>query len=1548
MNETQLRIKAYQAALPGLKERVVAVALLLVISITMMTSATFAWLTISRAPEVTGVSTTVAANGNLEIALVNPEGSVPDESKVGDSSAAEGQSVSGSNITWGNLVNLSDPSYGLDNLVLRPAQLNRSALLTSPLYGAVYSQDGRIEKLSSSFGFAVWDTENARFMIKNEPGVRAISSVTVEAVGFAQKVLEKRNAAEEANLMAGSSYLGITGKKEWMSSLATVMGVYMTAKMNSGQGDASLTNPTIEKEDVQNLEAVFEAFVGVYKQQVVAMVEMLNYQLFLQNNSEEGSTAYTDYTYDTLMASGVTEAYLKAQKLQATGLDQLKKDLAKLEDGWAKLQELSVQGSVKWEDSGINAIVNSLMNVGKCTLDGTPVNNIGVSNASGYLDGKSHSAVITNGILYNFEQMNGTNCKVEGMTVSAKVKRMGITIPASITVTITTSAQAPSYNATDLEYADSLNQGAKGVEVAEDTYGLAVDLWVRTNASGSYLTLEGNILTEDVETYPTGKDAAGNTVDLYTLTLTEEGEDGESTSYTIDVYKIETKTTAEDGTETMAATWYNAASHAAITLEEGQNPVRKVEVVQIVTGYEGENRIWSEDTGKLMSTNATTQGSGSCYVYYADTPEDQARSLELLKAFHVAFVDEEGRLLSTAVMDTEHYYADNGRVIVPLVLAAENSIDLGEDAQGNVTYAITALAKNTATRITAIVYLDGTQLSNDQVLAAADIQGQLNIQFGSSQNLTPIDNETLENAILSVSASVDKTSFDYDTATEPMTTMVTLNIDGEQPNSVTAFFLRSINSTQGSRETVMTFTKSEDGTWTAPYTFTVPGNYVLRTVQLDGQEYVLSSTPTVTVTGFAVESLVCKQATNNHASVMTAAASYPVDLELKFSTNDAGKLPRTVQGRFLNDADGSAVNVNFTYNPTNQKWTGTATFLTSGNYTMQYLVLDGEYSQLPEGLWQTAAVFLGMKVAVYTDSPTAFKYLPSEWSEEEYDSKLNLYMKVKVMDNTGEPMEGLNGLTLYYSMQGSAVLEMGMSAPLTWNAVSGYYECAFKSKVGMYDFSNVTVGSNTITNATTFPSFFISSPEPPVFNRGNTDPYIYAPNNDAVMKVLIDNCEAATVYADILKDGSSETVPVSGSLKEGNWVFEVPKDGSGKQDGVWTIKQLRLWNVYDENGNPYTEAAPLVFDLTDEPNVTIKVVSSVKVTVSPLADPDLGKDGETITAQFMDTQTVSGLYVTITDFEDKAIVNADGTLLVSDVKLIYDYGGETKAYGGYTSTGVSATEEMYTVSLTEDGTNAKFVQSGALTVQYAGTYTPKLQYTINGMTYTMPAEKMGNNAPGFAVWSKTPTATITGVTPTGTYSVDNMGSGQLEDSTSNESSGSGFRKQYRYWWVTNSSHVTGYASSYTSTTATVYFKCDHTDIKNYGYTSWYGPGAVGQGLAAIAVLDNVDYHQYTQPTVSIKLADIGNASNAKLSFGDNALIYASAGGTTATTYSWSADGTITRYIGIWGDNGGNDDDTKTVAGTMTATELVLTYDADGNGADEEYKVPVSIKIVNEY
>lgn len=1489
MTETRKRIKAYKAALPGLRERLISVALLLVMSIAMMSSATYAWLTISYHPEARGMNTTVTSNGNLEIALVQGNGKTsPAESQVGDSSSVKGQSVARSNITWGNLVNLSDESYGLENLILRPAQLNTSSLLSSPLYGAVYGEDGRITQLSSSFAYTVWTPpagdKPGYFAVSEDFGVRAISSTKVEAVGAEAVYVNMTINAANQNLAAANYYVNLGNNSRYMPSLATMMGLYMTARMNPTH--ETLSNPDCAIEDIQNLRDMYADFLKAFDLEAEAMASLVNLQLFLQ----KGEGNYQPYDAEKIYAS--TAAGLKAEGIQLSDLDQFIKDRNTIVSDLEKLKTICDSGtSLKWKDSGLNDIVNNLVNVGKCTIgaDNTPISSIGASNAMSYLSG-TQEARITNGILYRFEERTGGYIEVKNLSITATVKRDILPKPMSAEVKANIQTTAPrDYNLfnNDLVYAKSLNTGdyKGGVPVAEDTYGLAVDLWVRTNAVASYLTLEGNLLYETDEVRATGKNANGKVVELFTVTISAVDEQGNTISNSIDLYQGVTTVMEEDGSQKEVDAWYHAQTHSVMTEEElgSAIPRPKMETVITVTGYEGENRVWGDN--ELLSTDSTTQGSGSCYVYYADTPEDQARSLKLLEAFNVAFVDTKGKLLAEAIMDTEHHYAANGRVIVPLVLSPSSSINLGENYDGNLTYAITALEQNVPTRITAIVYLDGTKLTNQEVLAAADIQGQLNIQFGSSEILNPIGNEDLENAERRISASLDKSSFNYDTASEPMTTNVTVSVDGEKANTVSAFFLRAINSTQGTREQEMTFRQDDSGKWVGSHTFTAPGNYILRTVRLDGVDYDLATPLEVKVSGFSVASLSAVQAgEGNRVSVMTAANSSNVDLNLKFATNDASKLPSTVQGRYMNEDGSSVVNVDFAYNSATGLWTGTATFRTSGDYTLQYLVINGEYNELDSSLWQTASVVLGMRVAVYTTSPHSFKYIPTEMADNE---KL-LAMQVKIMDNAGHEMPGLADAKLTYSMKGSGVRTL--DTDLTWD---GSYYVGELTTIGpgIWQFANVVVGTNVLTNATSAPTFTVLSPEPPEYYDHNTVAYQYKPNNDAVMNVQITNSSAATVWALITKNGAAEGTWVEGqiggelTLPDGrnanHWYFRLPKDAHGEQDGHWTLTGLKLSNVFAADGTAYTDEDPMLIDVSDTNNET-KVVSRIYVNFPEGKSQNFGlaADGK-ITGAFMDSYTVSGLNVTISDFEGQPIKN------IGAVTLKYTYGNDSAKYGGYTSTQLTNAVADFTVNLDSDGTGTHFVQNGSHTLQYAGSYTVEFSFEIGGTKVLYSGDKLPVNTPKYTVTTEAPVVKIK----------EAYYSGKSEQT----------------------------ASTFTDTSTTVYA---------YEYTT--SSTVCGQTFK---------YKAYKQPYVTMTLSGYGNATTAKMTFtestGAAVLLYEKEEGQSAVdAYTWSGNGDCKRWVGYW--NGQTGDDDRTTAGNLAATALILTY----GGVDYQVAIPVTINNPN--
>lgn len=179
-NKNTKELRGYKA---GLKSKLMGAVAMLLVSAIMVSSATYAWFVLSTHPEVKGMSTTVGSNGALEIALLNNE--TGKEGGLAGITAAVGDSkldVTKSNETWGNIVDLSNASYGLGNIKLYPAALNaggtgsdvtftnRTALLKYAKYGT----DGRIVTLDGNTFAAKY--VNATWQKDDGYGVRAIGT----------------------------------------------------------------------------------------------------------------------------------------------------------------------------------------------------------------------------------------------------------------------------------------------------------------------------------------------------------------------------------------------------------------------------------------------------------------------------------------------------------------------------------------------------------------------------------------------------------------------------------------------------------------------------------------------------------------------------------------------------------------------------------------------------------------------------------------------------------------------------------------------------------------------------------------------------------------------------------------------------------------------------------------------------------------------------------------------------------------------------------------------------------------------------------------------------------------------------------------------------------------------------------------------------------------------------------------------------------------------------------------------------------------------------
>lgn len=1457
--ETTARIEQYRNELPRKREKIFAAAMMLAIAIISAASATYAWITLSASPEVTSIDTTVAANGSLEIAMANSTGAAPGRSAAGDSTGADSNVVR-ANTTWGNLVNLSDPSYGLANVVLRPAALNSTTgLLTNPLYGVEYGDDGRVTGTvnGDDFAYTYYDpnatSAGGMFLVdlKGEHlGVRAISTVKYENLEGAEQMNELLKAANSSLTTAKTNYAKITDEtkepgKSYINSLQGLIQVYAQNVIDRKQTntlDVTTYVPALYKmvQDVYDnvmlktgesyvyMANLYDVLKGNNKGQWFVGTDALEELItaYKRNELPEGFTKaavgfqqfVTDYqAFQTYLKKGAKDDFSDLKT------DQQTKSLAY----WA--YQAQSGSTVYW--SNINTQINWLCDISTATVDGYTLS--GLSNMSTALEvlkgANPHSAVLHKGVIQRLEKRLGQHMKPK-ITITVDPAGLGgiaaLAGKQTLDAIVTTDATAPYDAPADIDAIKKLNTGSfRGdTATAEDTHALAVDLWLRTNAGASatvtattengtdtdgnsytktteplraYLTLEGKVRIQEVSERATIKAPDGNTYDAFIGTGTVEGQKVEVVAYQKSdgkYYYIDENNTEKEIPQGM-----------------GLSYTPKMDTREVVVGYDGVNRVWSDTQMapyEVEGATSTTQGGGSCYTFYASTEADQKRFLDLLGSMRVAFIDGEGNLIGEATMDTEHYYAENGKVTVPLALDKTSAVKLGVDKDGDAVYGLMPLVKNAATRVTAIVYLDGQKLTNQMVLASGDIQGNLNVQFGSctAYKITtvtqtgetdnennpittttveytqegnanePIENEPVMTETIKVSATLTgSTDVDFDPV-KPHSVGVNVKVEGSaDPRNVYVRFIRAISSTQGVQQDIVTLS-GNGADWTGTMTFDKPGNYVLRTVWVDGVEYDLSHDPlTVAVKGASVSSLTCDAITSgSFARVMQSGSSFKTNMTLGFTTSK--QTPSRVNGIFM-DEDGRQVNVPFYLEGGN--WKGTATFYTSGVYTMRYVEIDGEQFEISENLQPTLELQLGLKSgtrisasaetqqklldmapAGMTVTPTRFVLDPSKGGRD----GVTLTVTTKLYDNTGAEITGLSGVKIYYSRVGSV---KGLDANLTWNAFSNAYVGEFHiGTAGTFRFSKIMItqdsGASTITAATADTnSIQVMPPDDAQYMQGDlhTDSYQYAPNKDARMTVAIAYSSAAAKVEAVIAAANGKEYTVQGTLgvedtehmKDGItsinlWNFELPKEEStGLQEGRWTLKAITLYGVYYD-GEYYDEENGVTVDVAAE-KITTKVVNNIVVTLSG--------NSRSFTGYFMDDHKVNDLTVTVADYEGQPI---EGIGTVSDITVSYTRGavGLNSEYGyegGGTKPVVNSTSTLKSGSQTT-------YQIGELNFQEAGSYTNAIvQLKLGGDTITAGKDgtgtvlkyvvggKASDAAPQFKVTWKSPDVKFTETDP---------------------------------------------------------------------------------------------------------------------------------------------------------------------------------------------------------
>lgn len=222
------KIAATEENRRSLKQRLMATLAMLLVAVILTVTTTYAWLILSVAPEVRGISTTIGANGSLEIALLNKH-TFGNPNQV---PTAVGLSLSNNqleaNETWGNMVDLNDHSYGLQEIVLYPSRLNitgtagnykvdrNSSMLLVPTYGS----DGRITQLTDKTLTGTYGNGGFYSYADAAFGVRAIgtaSSVSVQSSALAQA---KRNIATYLSGAVSSAKSSVDGVQDLLLKFA--------------------------------------------------------------------------------------------------------------------------------------------------------------------------------------------------------------------------------------------------------------------------------------------------------------------------------------------------------------------------------------------------------------------------------------------------------------------------------------------------------------------------------------------------------------------------------------------------------------------------------------------------------------------------------------------------------------------------------------------------------------------------------------------------------------------------------------------------------------------------------------------------------------------------------------------------------------------------------------------------------------------------------------------------------------------------------------------------------------------------------------------------------------------------------------------------------------------------------------------------------------------------------------------------------------------------------------------------------------------------------
>lgn len=644
--------------LTSIRAKLLSAVSMLIVAVIMVISSTYAWFTLSTAPEVKGINTAIGANGALEMALLKTDGTVDETLTAG----AEGADR---NYSWGNLVDITDNNrYGSGSITLLPSQLDLilvdertgtkkvnvgGSILSTPKYGT----DGRVDGVVANTVTGIYD--GVSFSENGSYGFRGVGV----ASGMTDRELAFRNMKAGAGTSTGlAKSVAATSLNTNGSALANMVVAHATA---NGSADEAYTYA-----------------------EVSALMNIVND--LLGTTGEGGKTGAIQHIEDAYVQYIV--AYAAQQN--ATGWQALKA----LYDGGttldAFLAELEENGvtlpdSIKPYTTAI-ATTKANVEAAKGILETALGNHADQSNIAW----TEFSSALSKLVNINDMEVNG----FKASEVSTRTDDLVASVLEKGGITVTMKRGGGVF----ADVADHCGDFTASIKL-NVTYG-----------SMKFENVDARMVTD------AGRDAASTGDKSFYLPSV-------GTVINAGTYKEdETGATAKPMTE-----MYGYILDLAFRTNAADS--------KLLLQTAAKDRIYNDNP----ENNEYTWGGGSTMTFSSSSPSFSNEMMKsLMGNIGIVFFDPgTGTVLAQAKLDTANAKTtgDGVEAAIYLVDASGNMITTQADAE------LTALTQNIQTKVSVLVYLDGTTITNEDVAAeaATSMTGKLNLQFSSSANLVPME-----------------------------------------------------------------------------------------------------------------------------------------------------------------------------------------------------------------------------------------------------------------------------------------------------------------------------------------------------------------------------------------------------------------------------------------------------------------------------------------------------------------------------------------------------------------------------------------------------------------------------------------------------------------------------------------------------------------------------------------------------------------------------------------------------------------------------------------